>query len=1801
MKKTAFFLLFLFQMLHSNEDARGLSLHDRLPIATTESGPNAMVDGSVNVITGEFVDSINLINVASPEPIHWQAYYVNSIGWKFNSDAVAFFKTNSKGKKYEHKCHYAEPGNSFASLVSRNQKSNEEFKVDFNMWENVGITNIGRVLASGQTNQKNFKMILPSHGSDTATFIQGDGSKRILKSAKTQHSGRIYKLMEKRGANGNGLKYSYSGLDCRMSSYNFNKSFEYCSLSGSWRKPSDFIFYNVLSSDNRRAEVKMVESFLAEQETSIVYGPNGKEWKAGTKRIVELIREAYPANSPPIEYGYERNDYRVPPLMNLKMLPEGRMTRIDYNKVGEKVADGIGLTKVTTNDRRRDRVRTIWKPLGKTNQLVRAYDFAYNIGKDGSRGTTFVADPGGNQTWYVYGKHRLSCITKYVHEQPLPYYSYYYSWYEDGPHKGNLKSERMHCLHYLVNFSKSYEYDNNGNVSAINTRGNFTGSNVDTRTQTMTYSSDGLNLLLSETEGRKTTKYIYKPGTNLLSVKLLLGDGKIMGREFYDYDEYGILICRIVDNGTSEEREDLSELTQRLITRIYPKYSTPCFGLPSEVTELYLDLETGEEKQLRRVVNQYTREGFLKNQEVYDSENQYCYSLAKEYNNYGQITFETNPLGIFVTREYDLNGNMIRETGPRPGCKKECTYDFANRLIRVDEFDETDRCLSKSFSYNRMSYKTSDVDEFGQEITHKYDGLGRELETIYPKTLLPNGKIQHSTVKRKFDLFGNPTSITDGSGRTTKSSYTCHKKPRCIFYADGTKESFRYDLDGNLTKEVSRTGLITFHEYNALGQEIETRLESPNGEILQQTIHNYQGGLLTYTIDPAGNLTEYSYDGAGRKIAVKQGGRHTTYEYDTLGRESVVKQWIDNDRYVAEIKIFDFCDRVIEEFAEDSFGNISNHIQNIYDEMGNKICVMVHTDEGIAITETEYDARKNPLKITDALGNITYYDYNYEFYNELGQRVLQKTTIDPKGIQTIETHDVFGRIVCVEKKDPYGVLLSKVDQVYDKVGNAVRIDHTVITPEQENRKITSLMEYNSNDQLTCLIEATGSIDQRVTRFEYTPYGEKEKIIKPDGVELRYTYNTLGLVEKLESLNAPQERAICYEYSYDKLKNLVSVVDRIHSFVTERNYNNHSELIFEKLGNDLEIVYEKDRLGRTVKAVFPEQREVAYKYRGKKLMEAFYHTPGEGYRTRYQYDMTGKMIRQYYIGIAGRVGIFYDLIGHEITRDSRFWVQRNITYDEMGNLTSFDLNDSWGSEHCDYSYDRLNRLAAEEGLASHTYTHDSINNRVAYDGDAVAINDLNQVLSTNGRSYTYDLSGNLTSDSDAHYSYDALDRLTTIVRQEEKYRYVYDSQNRRIAKQKYRSTSDGWTLDSTVKFIYQGDCEVGSIEDGALTSFRALGAGLGAEIGAAFAIELEGTVYSPTHDLSGNVVALVNALSGKLAYSSRYSAFGVVERSEGISPPYQFSSKRLDPETGWTYFGRRYYDSSLGRWTTCDPNGYSDGYNLYAYVHNNPLTSIDKFGLFRFTRPRRIGEWQNSEGYANGQCYNCWSRDNPKLPQVSSYDFESRFPKSQSSQSFTVGTRALSNFGLTAINGICTVFDGCKSFASGVSEMFDGASVRGIYNATHGIIWDLIECALGLYFRVSTEPALKIQNEWNNFFENSGPDSLLLHICHSQGAIHTRNALLSYPEELRKRIVVIAVAPGAYIYKDTCKEVSHLVSERDPVPWCDFRGRMRERDTIKYLKASPGKIFDHFLDNESYKRALREQIDITKQKYGDAIW
>jgi RHS repeat-associated protein len=62
-------------------------------------------------------------------------------------------------------------------------------------------------------------------------------------------------------------------------------------------------------------------------------------------------------------------------------------------------------------------------------------------------------------------------------------------------------------------------------------------------------------------------------------------------------------------------------------------------------------------------------------------------------------------------------------------------------------------------------------------------------------------------------------------------------------------------------------------------------------------------------------------------------------------------------------------------------------------------------------------------------------------------------------------------------------------------------------------------------------------------------------------------------------------------------------------------------------------------------------------------------------------------------------------------------------------------------------------------------------------------------------------------------------------------------------------------------------------------------------------------------------------------------------------PLQFSTKYRDRESGFFYYGHRYYNPSTGRWVNRDPSGeVYGGSNLYNFVLNSPIALADALGL-----------------------------------------------------------------------------------------------------------------------------------------------------------------------------------------------------------------------------------------------------------------
>ncbi|MDR1345867.1 MAG: hypothetical protein LBK03_04100, partial [Bacteroidales bacterium] len=117
-------------------------------------------------------------------------------------------------------------------------------------------------------------------------------------------------------------------------------------------------------------------------------------------------------------------------------------------------------------------------------------------------------------------------------------------------------------------------------------------------------------------------------------------------------------------------------------------------------------------------------------------------------------------------------------------------------------------------------------------------------------------------------------------------------------------------------------------------------------------------------------------------------------------------------------------------------------------------------------------------------------------------------------------------------------------------------------------------------------------------------------------------------------------------------------------------------------------------------------------------------------------------------------------------------------------------------------------------------------------------------------------------------------------------------------------------------------------------------------------------YHPDHLGSAS---WITDSAGKAIQHLQYLPFGelvVNQRTTDWSTRYSFSAKEKDEESGYSYFGARYYNSDLSVFLSVDPQSASHpSTNNYMYCLGNPLRLVD---------PNGEDEWEFDE---SGKCLN----------------------------------------------------------------------------------------------------------------------------------------------------------------------------------------------------------------------------------------
>ncbi len=185
---------------------------------------------------------------------------------------------------------------------------------------------------------------------------------------------------------------------------------------------------------------------------------------------------------------------------------------------------------------------------------------------------------------------------------------------------------------------------------------------------------------------------------------------------------------------------------------------------------------------------------------------------------------------------------------------------------------------------------------------------------------------------------------------------------------------------------------------------------------------------------------------------------------------------------------------------------------------------------------------------------------------------------------------------------------------------------------------------------------------------------------------------------------------------------------------------------------------------------------------------------------------------------------------------------------------------------------------------------------------------------------------------------------------------------------------------------------------------------------------------------------------------------------------------------------------------------------------------------------------------------------------------------------------------------------------------DRLAVDFIYNHSNSVPIDLLEIFCLNYFGYSPISADLLQRSWQKFadYHKDSPAKKVLQYCHSQQAIHVYNALEASPQELRDRIIVVAIAPAKVIPKDLCYDSFNYASKNDIVPYGEavFAGfldcphfdfevselwkmTLEHREQLILLDPdSKAKGIDHEFQSPTFEEPLTKHINDYINKNGD---
>ncbi|MFJ3975917.1 LamG-like jellyroll fold domain-containing protein [Streptomyces sp. NPDC090021] len=988
-------------------------------------------------------------------------------------------------------------------------------------------------------------------------------------------------------------------------------------------------------------------------------------------------------------------------------------------------------------------------------------------------------------------------------------------------------------------------------------------------------------------------------------------------------------------------------------------------GLPATATALNVTQADGSKRDIILEANTYDGAGHLTRRT--EPGGRTSVHTVDATGRTTRTVLDPNGLNRIADFTYDNDDRATETAQSIDGAGRKLTtttqYDVAGNPVRQTITDGTDTRVT-STTYDQRNLPLTKVTPRGHTTTHRYDVLGRLVETIAPQVLAEENGGTATAVNPKtlngYNTFGEATGARDTRGLVTRTETDKLGRPVTVTLPSYTPPGSTtavtavarttYDKRGNPASMTDPLGRATYYAYDQLGNLIRTTepavagaqgLAAPGATTFSGTSTDLSGGGVTThtwtptglplsTTDPTGARTEATYDELGRNLT-------TT----TIERKPALQNLVT--RYT-------------------------------WDDAGNQTA---STTPAGRRTTAEYNMAGQALKITDPLGGAT-----RAAYDGLGRQTESK---DATGRRTVTAYDVLNRPTTVTDYGTGANPLRSVTAEYDADGNAT----ASVSATGTRRTYT----YDALGRMTIQTEPVTASDSITTTFGYDAAGHRTRLTDGRGKTTHYTFNTWGLPE------STIEPATTAHWNPD-VRTWTNIYDAAGQLTTEL------------LPGNVKRTKSYDALGRltsetgTGTAVATRPRTLSYDLAGRMTgvggdgilagntytyndRGQLLSTSGPGGASSYTYDADGMMTSR--TDAAGATAFTYDGAGRlDTTTDPLTGTRLRSAYDAAGRpLADEFARPGTGDQYTvsakrSYTYDGLGRLA-KDAVTRTTGGTEVQGTAYEYDlDDRLVKKTATGTAGAGAQSYTYDLAGRMTSttagSTTTPYEWDKAGNLT----QKGNTTGTYDSRNRLetwggqtiaySARGTEKTVTEGGTsrqinsdafertiTNGTSTFTYDSldrvmthnssafNYDGGSnnlVKDATSTYTRTPG-------GTLLASAVTGTQASAQLAVTDRHTDLIAGLTpdGTTVSSSRaYDAFGNVSASSGTSPSLGFQSGWTDASTGEVNMASRWYQPGIGSFTSrdtlqLDPTLSGLRANRYSYGFGGPLNGTDPSGHF----------------------------------------------------------------------------------------------------------------------------------------------------------------------------------------------------------------------------------------------------------------